>query len=78
MDLEEDGFEDGSTWPSSRDWELGAAKADAVLGEMVVVLIWRRVGDEDPGVLVVCVLFPVRKVVRRLSVVCAHAVLRCS
>lgn len=48
----EDGLEDGSTWPSSRDWELGAAKADAVVGEMVVVLIWERVGDWDPGVLV--------------------------
>jgi hypothetical protein len=31
-------LEDGSTWPSSRDWELGAAKADAVLGEMVVLI----------------------------------------
>jgi len=43
----EDGLEDGSTWPSSRDWELGAAKADAVLGEMVV-LIWKRFGDQIP------------------------------
>jgi hypothetical protein len=41
---DEDGLEDGSTWPSSRDWELGAAKADTVVGEMVV-LIWERVGD---------------------------------
>jgi hypothetical protein len=46
----EDGLEDGSTWPSSRDWELGAAKADAGLGVMVAVLIWERVGEEIPVV----------------------------
>ena len=47
-DVVEAGLEDGSTWPSSRDWELGAAKADATgVGEMVV-LIWERVGGWIP------------------------------
>jgi hypothetical protein len=75
---EEDGLEDGSTWPSSRDWELGAAKADAVLG-MVVVLILGEGGGIRFDWIPVCLvekgcLGSSKKKCCRLSIVCAHAV----
>ena len=43
MDVIVDGFEDGSTWPSSRDCDDGAAKAEAAPGVVAVVLMCVRV-----------------------------------
>ena len=45
VEEEDDGLVDGSTWPSSRDWEDGAAKADtAGVGVMVAICAvrWSR------------------------------------
>ena len=48
----EAGLEDGSIWPSSRDCEVGAAKAEAVaaaLGEVVVLMGVSEGVGLDPG-----------------------------
>lgn len=57
----EDGLVDGSTWPSSRDWEEGAAKAEtAALGGVVAAMLaFFGRGGGDPDGLEGVVVFPI-------------------